>query len=122
MKRLKISKKKIKKFLEFLSNPRFLLCFGLAWIITNGWSYILLGVGTFYEIPWMIAVAGAYMSFLWFPFTPEKVITIFLSIGLLKLLFPEDKKTLAVLVKLYKSAKRKHREWKEKRKKAREDN
>ena len=43
-------KKKIKltiwRILQFLANPRFLLCFGLAWLITNGWCYILFGIGT----------------------------------------------------------------------------
>ena len=90
-------KKNCKKVLEFLLNPRFLLCFGLAWLITNGWSYILMAVGTLFQIGWMMAVAGAYLAFLWLPFTPEMVITVTISIFLLKRLFPNDQKTLAVL-------------------------
>ena len=90
-------KKNCKKVLEFLLNPRFLLCFGLAWLITNGWSYILMAVGTLFQIGWMMAVAGAYLAFLWLPFTPEKVITVTISIFLLKRLFPNDQKPLAVL-------------------------
>ena len=90
-------KKNCKKVLEFLLSPRFLLCFGLAWLITNGWSYILMAVGTLFQIGWMMAVAGAYLDFLWLPFTPEKVITVTISIFLLKRLFPNDQKTLAVL-------------------------
>ena len=87
----------IKKFLQFLLNPRFLLCFGLGWMITNGWSYILLGIGSFYGIGWMTAVAGAYLAMLWFPFSPEKIVTVAIAIALLRWLFPHDKKTLAVL-------------------------
>lgn len=98
-------KKKIKltiwRILQFLANPRFLLCFGLAWLITNGWCYILFGIGTCFEIGWMTAVAGAYLAFLWLPISPEKIVTVALAMGLLRLLFPNDQKTLAVLKKLY---------------------
>ena len=88
---------KLKKLLQFLLNPRFLLCFGLGWMITNGWSYALLGLGTFYDIGWMKAVAGAYLAILWFPFSPEKIITVAIAIGLLQWLFPGDTYTLGVL-------------------------
>lgn len=87
----------IKKAILFIANPRLLLCFGLGWMITNGWSYIFIGVGTFFNIPWMAAVGGAYLTFLWFPFTPEKIITIAIAIALLRVLFPNDTKTLGVL-------------------------
>ena len=42
----------------------------------------------------MIAVSTAYMAFLWFPFTPEKIFTLVIAIALLRLLFPHDRKTL----------------------------
>jgi len=90
-------KEKLKKFLLFISNPRLLLCVAIAWLITNGWSYIMLGMGTFFEIPWMIAVAGSYLAFLWFPFSPEKLATLAIALALLRWLFPKDQKTLAVL-------------------------
>lgn len=88
----------LKKAIQFILNPRLLLCFGLAWIITNGWSYIMLAAGMFFDIKWMVAVATAYLTFLWIPVTPEKIITVAISIFLLKVLFPNDTKTLAVLV------------------------
>ena len=91
-------KEKIKKAIRFLLNPRFLLCFGIAWIITNGWSYILFGFGTWFQIEWMIAVSSAYLAFLWFPFSPEKLATIAIALFLLRRLFPKDQKTLAVLI------------------------
>ncbi|MBQ3549332.1 MAG: hypothetical protein IJA33_05590 [Oscillospiraceae bacterium] len=94
---LKTLPQKLKKLLQFLLNPRFLLCFGLGWMITNGWSYALLGLGTFYDIGWMKAVAGAYLAILWFPFSPEKIITVAIAIGLLQWLFPKDTYTLGVL-------------------------
>lgn len=105
-----ISKEKIRraaiKLLRFVSNPRFLLCFGVAWIITNGWSYVALAAGTYYGIGWMTAVAGAYMAFLWFPFSPEKVATFAIAMALLRWWFPQDEKTLKVMKELYAAAKK----------------
>ncbi len=91
------SKNKIKKTVQFFLNPKLLLCLGIAWIITNGWSYIMFAIGTYFQIPWLIAPSGAYLAFLWLPISPEKLVTIAIAIALLRFLFPEDKKTLAVL-------------------------
>ncbi|MBQ7343970.1 MAG: hypothetical protein IJW53_04300 [Clostridia bacterium] len=102
-------KQKIKKAVQFILNPRFLLCFGIGWLITNGWSYVMLGVGTYFNIGWMIAVAGAYLTFLWLPISPEKIVTVAIAIGLLRLLFPNDQKTLAVLIDMKNSVKEKLR-------------
>jgi len=103
-------KDKIKRFfiksLQFLLNPRFLLCFGIGWIITNGWSYIMLGFGIFTDISWMVAVASTYLAILWLPISPEKIITFAIAIGLMKLLFPRDEKTLGMLKKGYEKAKK----------------
>ena len=90
-------KQKIKKVFQFIANPRFLLCFGLGWIITNGWSYILFALGMVLDVNWMKAVAGAYLAFLWLPISPEKIVTCAIAIALLRWLFPNDQKTLAVL-------------------------
>lgn len=98
-----------KKILLLILNPRFLLCFGIAWLMTNGWSYILFAVGTYFQIGWMMAVSGAYVTFLWFPFTPEKVLTLTIAILLLRRLFPNDEKTLGVLRDMFARAKQKHR-------------
>ena len=82
---------------RFLLNPRLLLCLAIAWMITNGWSYVLFGLGMLMKIHWMRVVGGAYMSFLWLPFTPEKVVTVLLAIALMRLLYPRDRRTLGVL-------------------------
>lgn len=95
----------MKKLLQFITNPRLLFCFLIAWLITNGWSYILFGIGTYLNIEWMIAVAGAYLAFLWLPISPEKIATFAIALMLLRLLFPHDQKTLAVLKNLYAEAK-----------------
>ena len=95
-------KKWLKAAVSFLLNPRFLLCFGIGWMITNGWSYIVFALGTFFNIPWMIAVGGAYLAFLWLPISPEKIVTVAIAIWLLKKLFPNDERTLAVLARMQK--------------------
>lgn len=91
-------KKWIKTTVGFILNPRLLLCFGIAWMITNGWAYVLLGLGIFFDSVWMQAVGGAYLGLLWIPMTPEKIITVAISIFLLRVLFPKDEKTLGVLI------------------------
>lgn len=98
-------KNKIKGFLktavQFILNPRLLLCFGIGWMITNGWSYVLLGLGTWLENEWMIGIASAYLAFLWLPISPEKLLTVTIAIWLLRLMFPNDKKTLGILKQTY---------------------
>ncbi len=89
--------KTAKKWLMVILNPRLLLCIFLAWMITNGWSYVLTALGTIFDIPWMVVTGGAYMSLLWVPFTPEKILTVIIAIFLMRLIFPKDKKTIGVL-------------------------
>lgn len=87
----------VQRWARFLLNPRLLLCLAIAWMITNGWSYVMFGLGMLMKIHWMRVVGGAYMSFLWLPFTPEKLVTVVLAIGLMRLLYPRDRRTLGVL-------------------------
>ena len=98
-------KEKIKKILQFLLNPRLIFCFGIAWMITNGWAYVFLGIGTWLGIGWMAAVGGAWLTLLWIPMTPEKIVTVAISIALLRWLFPRDEKTLKILRNLHAKAK-----------------
>lgn len=98
-------KENLKKTLQFIANPRLILCFMIGWLITNGWSYIMFGVGTYLGIEWMIAVSGAYLAFLWLPISPEKIVTCAIALALLRWLFPNDQKTLAVLRGWYEKAK-----------------
>ncbi len=98
-------KKKLKKIARFIFNPRFLLCFGIAWMITNGWCYVLTFLGKLFDITWMMVVGASYAGLLWLPFTPEKLLTIIIAIFLLRLIFPCDKNTLAVLREEFEEAK-----------------
>ena len=78
-------------------NPRLLLCYGIAWMITNGWSYVFFVVGTYFDIAWMATVGGTYLAFLWLPISPEKIVTVAITILLLRWLFPGDTRTLGKL-------------------------
>ncbi len=98
-------KEKLKKTIQFLTNPRLLLCCVLGWMITNGWAYILFAMGTYFDIGWMTAVGGAYLAFLWLPVSPEKVVTVAIAIALLRWLFPNDQRTLAVLKRFHQKTK-----------------
>ena len=87
----------LRRWARFLLNPRLLLCLAIAWMLTNGWSYVMFGLGMLLKIHWMRVVGVAYMSFLWLPFTPEKLVTVVLAIGLMRLLYPRDRRTLGTL-------------------------
>ena len=87
----------LRRWARFLLNPRLLLCLAIAWMLTNGWSYVMFGLGMLLKIHWMRVVGVAYMSFLWLPFTPEKLVTMVLAIGLMRLLYPRDRRTLGTL-------------------------
>lgn len=105
-----------KKVLILLFNPRFLLCFGIGWMITNGWCYIGAVVGAKLGIGWLAAISTGYMALLWVPFTPEKLITTAIAIVLLRFLFPNDQKTLGQLREMHAAAMRKWQEFLNRRK------
>ena len=87
-------KQKIKLWMKLILNWRFLVCFGLAWMITNGWSYILLIVGLTLELKWMSGIALSYITFIWLPVTPEKIITVSIALFLVRWLFPKHNQEL----------------------------
>lgn len=102
----------IKTAVTLLLNPRFVLCYGLAWVITNGWAYICTGIGMLADIEWLTGISAGYLTLIWMPSTPEKIITAAIAIFLLKRLFPNDQKALAVLKRLHHTAKGKLNEHK----------
>jgi len=109
-------KERIKRIIRFIANPRLILCLGLAWMVTNGWSYVMLGLGTVFQSKWMLAVSGSYLAFLWLPISPEKIVTVALAMLFLRLWFPNDEHTLGKLRELYYKLKLKLRikKWKKK--------
>lgn len=87
-------KKKLKLWAKLIFNWRFLICFGIGWIITNGWSYIMFGIGMLTDTAWMLAVSGAYLAFLWLPISPEKIVTVAIALFLVRHLFPKHNQEL----------------------------
>lgn len=77
-------------FARVLISPKMLLTFGIAWMITNGWSYLFVAFGIAFDIKWMLGIGTAYQTFLWLPITPEKIVTVAIAIWLSKKLFPKD--------------------------------
>lgn len=63
-------------------------------MITNGWSYLLLGLGMLFKNGWMIGIASAYLTFLWLPISPEKVVTVAIACFLVRHLFPKHNEIL----------------------------
>ena len=119
--------KLVKKIAMFLFNPRLLLCFFLAWMITNGWCYLFIFFGQLFDLTWMTVAGSVWAGVVWFPFSPEKVVTLLLAILLLRWLFPSDEKTLLVLRKelqrakdLIKRKKKQHHERKEEKQEQKE--
>ena len=80
-------KDKLFNLINYLKNPRVLISFLIAWMITNGWAYIILGLGLITRCGVLSAISGAYLAFLWLPFTPEKVVTILLTGLIAKYIF-----------------------------------
>ncbi len=107
---------KVRKVVRFFLNPHFLLCFGIGWMITNGWAYIFAFLGTLFRINWMIAVGYGYLAFLWIPISPEKIVTIAIAIVLLRLLFPKDEETLGILKNMHNKVKEAAKNKKKKKK------
>jgi hypothetical protein len=71
----------------------------------------------------MVGIGSAYLAFLWLPVSPEKIITITIAIWLMKLIFPNDQKTLGTLrqtltalKKAFRKKKQDHQEKKQQKK------
>ncbi|MBQ1900168.1 MAG: hypothetical protein II153_04615 [Erysipelotrichaceae bacterium] len=81
------TRNKIMKFKDIYINKTFLLCFIIAWMITNGWAYLGAFLGTVLHIRLLAFLSSLYLSFLWLPFTPEKILTLFLADQIRKYIF-----------------------------------
>lgn len=87
----------LRPWLRALTNPHLLVSLGIAWFITNGWAYCAVGFGWYFDIQWMLRAGTVWLGILWMPGTPEKIVTFAVAIGILRLLFPDDTRTLAMI-------------------------
>lgn len=100
----KFKDSKLYRYISPFTSIKFTISFGTAWMITNGWAYIL----AFSPIPvwgWLRTTALGYVAFLYLPFTPEKLVTIPLAMWLHVKLFKKDTKTSRKLEVMYEEAK-----------------
>ena len=119
-------REKIRDFLlktrDLLLNPHLVLCFTAAWIITNGWAYIALVIGGRLGIKWLTIVAGTYLAILWSPICAEGIVTCIIAVFLLRVIFPDDDKTLAVLKGMSEKARQQVKHIRKKKKRTEIDN
>lgn len=94
---------RLKIYLQPFLKITFIISFGLAWIITNGWAYIIAFMP--FNFPeWLMWLARAYIGFLYLPWTPEKIITIPIAIWIHVRLFRDDTKTHIQLIEMKQQA------------------
>ena len=88
---------KLRALCAYFLNPHFLICFLLAWMITNGWAYLLMILGMVFRCFPVAGIASAYITFLWLPCTPEKILTFFIATKLMRRFYPEDERAAEIL-------------------------
>lgn len=112
-------KDKLRPWLRALTNPHLLISIAIAWMITNGWAYCAVGIGWYLDIPVLLRIGSVWLGLLWVPGTPEKLLTFGIAMGLLRVLFPDDTRTLAMVrskwKKLMAQTKQKWQKFREKR-------
>ena len=91
---------KIKTYISPFLNWRILVIYLPIWFIMSGWTYLFIFLGTKYGVGWMLAAGTFWATVLWLPFTPEKLITIPLTLYLYVKLFghKESEKLEAMVV------------------------
>ena len=72
--------KKIKTYISPFLNWRILVIYLPIWFLMSGWTYLFIFLGTKYHIGWMLASGTFWATILWLPITPEKLITIPLTL------------------------------------------
>lgn len=78
---------KIKTYIAPFLNWRILIIYVPIWFIMSGWTYLFIYLGTRHHVGWMLAAGTFWATILWLPFTPEKLITIPLTLYLYVKLF-----------------------------------
>ena len=96
--------RKIWVYLKPFTNLKFLISFGIAWMITNGWCYLFILFGSLFKINWMLIVGTTYAGILYLPFTIEKLITIPMAMWFQARLFPKDMKLRQEFIKMKQQA------------------
>lgn len=92
----------INPFLNF----KLLLIYIPIWFLMSGWTYLFIFLGMKYQINWMLISGSTWAGILWLPCTPEKIITIPLTLFLYTKIFGnKNTKTIEKLNKMHAQAK-----------------
>ena len=86
---------KIKTYISPFLNWRILIIYVPIWFIMSGWTYLFIYLGTRYHISWMLASGTFWATILWLPITPEKLITIPLTLFIYMRVFGHGNKDTA---------------------------
>ena len=78
---------KIKTYISPFLNWRILVIYLPIWFLMSGWTYLFIYLGTRHHVGWMLAAGTFWATILWLPFTPEKLITVPLTLYLYVKLF-----------------------------------
>ena len=78
---------KIKTYISPFLNWRILIIYLPIWFLMSGWTYLFIYLGTRHHVGWMLAAGTFWATVLWLPFTPEKLITVPLTLYLYVKLF-----------------------------------
>ena len=88
-KRWYIIKELFIKYIKPFCTWRILVCYLPFWFLASGWAWLFSFIGK----GWLRGIAISWLTFLWMPFCPEKLITIPLAIWLHKKIFPKHSTT-----------------------------
>jgi hypothetical protein len=99
-------KKRLKAYLRPFANPKFLLCFLIPWLITNGIWYIGVFLGSIFGISWLSYVCGVYIAWLYTPWACEKILILPVALWLARKLFKNDAKTQAQIQEMLTQARK----------------
>ena len=86
---------KIKTYISPFLNWRILVIYVPIWFIMSGWTYLFIYLGTRHHISWMLASGTFWATILWLPITPEKLITIPLTLLIYMRVFGHGNKDTA---------------------------
>lgn len=112
----------MKRILKHFLNWKFLISFGLAWLIMHGWSFVFVFLGGINEeLSWMLIPGGFWVGLIMMPNGFGILATIPLATVFQLWFFPTDTKLIEDLRALKEEKKAKNAERKAKREQKRQE-
>ena len=89
---------KIKTYISPFLDWRILIIYLPIWFLMSGWTYLFIYLGTHYQVSWMLASGTLWATILWLPITPEKLLTIPLTLFIYIKLFGRRNNKLELML------------------------